>query len=151
VTRHTVTALLVLATLGITAAGTISAAAARRASQTVDSLVLPAQWRGEWGPFNPLISRTLQEDQCKLIECQVKRDGELWVATFQGECGRPYKITVDMQGRDVGQAVLFRGTADLGEEDGGVFEWIGRATDDQFVGFYTAGRYSGVFHMRPVR
>jgi len=34
--------------------------------------------------------------------------------------------------------VLFKGTADLGPKDGGVYDWIGRATEKEFVGFYTS-------------
>ena len=48
-------------------------------------------------------------------------------------------------------AVLFKGTTDLGEQDGGVFDWVGRATDDQFVGFYTSGHYTGVFSLKRVK
>jgi len=29
------------------------------------------------------------------------------------------------------------GTAGLGPKDGGVYDWIGRATEKEFVGFYT--------------
>jgi hypothetical protein len=37
-----------------------------------------------------------------------------------------------------GSAVLFKGPVDLGEQVGGVFDWVGRATDDSFVGFTPA-------------
>ena len=46
-----------------------------------------------------------------------------------------------------GSAVLFKGTADLGPKDGGVYDWIGRADDKEFVGFFTSGFYTGVFTM----
>ena len=42
-----------------------------------------------------------------------------------------------MEGRAAGKTVLFKGTADLGPKDGGVYDWIGRATEKEFVGFYT--------------
>ena len=80
---------------------------------------------------------------CKVTE---QRDGA-WQATFEGECGRPYKYTVKMQGRQSGDVVLFQGTADLGEKDGGVYDWIGRATDNEFVGFYTSGTHVGHFRL----
>ena len=41
----------------------------------------------------------------------------------------------------------FKGTADLGQKDGGVYDWIGRAVDNEFVGFYTSAGYTGVFNM----
>jgi len=43
--------------------------------------------------------------------------------------------------------VLVNGTTDLGEKDGGVYDWIGRATDKEFVGFYTNAHYTGVFSL----
>ena len=52
--------------------------------------------------------------------------GGAWQATFEGECGRPYKYTVQMKGSQIGDTVMFQGTADLGEKDGGVVDWIGR-------------------------
>ena len=52
-----------------------------------------------------------------------------------------------MEGRLVGGVVMFKGTADLGARDGGVYDWIGRAVDGEFVGFYTSATYTGVFSM----
>ena len=52
-----------------------------------------------------------------------------------------------MEGRLVGSAVLFKGTADLGARDGGVFDWIGKAGNDEFVGFFTSASYTGVFSL----
>jgi hypothetical protein len=77
----------------------------------------------------------------------VVRKGDTWQATFEGECGRPYKYTIKMDGRQAGDVVLFKGTTDLGEKDGGVYDWIGRATQKEFIGFYTSAKYSGVFQL----
>jgi prepilin-type N-terminal cleavage/methylation domain-containing protein len=41
----------------------------------------------------------------------------------------------------------FKGTTDLGEENGGVFEWIGRAKDNEFVGFFTSAKHVGEFRL----
>jgi hypothetical protein len=70
-----------------------------------------------------------------------------WQATFEGECGRPYKYTIQMKGRQAGEAVLFQGSVDLGEKDGGTFDWIGRANNDEFVGFYTSKGHTGNFRL----
>jgi hypothetical protein len=111
------------------------------------------EWNGTWGISAPpkpgetqAQSRTAGKElqlDCKVTEL---KDGA-WQATFQGECGRPYKYTVEMRGRQAGDVVLFQGTADLGEKDGGVFDWIGRATDSEFVGFYTSQKYTGHFRL----
>ena len=69
-------------------------------------------------------------------------------ATVQGTLTAlrpPYKYTITMEGRAAGKTVLFKGTADLGPKDGGVYHWIGRATEKEFVGFYTNAYYTGVF------
>ena len=71
----------------------------------------------------------------------------MWEATFEGDCGRPYKYSIKMEGRLVGNAVLFKGTVDLGPQDGGVYDWIGRATTNEFLGFYTSGASTGVFNL----
>ena len=107
-------------------------------------------WTGTWGPLLPPKegeSRPVEGPQMRL-DCRVElKEGEKWQATFEGECGRPYKYTIRMLGRRAGDVVLFQGTADLGEMDGGVYDWIGRATGTEFVGFYTSRKYTGTFRL----
>lgn len=105
-------------------------------------------WTGKWGPFNPAKSTEVDDAKCKIIDAKVTEKDGVWSATFEGECGRPYKYTIKMEGRQAGSVVLFKGTSDLGPKDGGVYDWIGRATDTEFVGFYTSGHYSGFFQMK---
>ena len=99
-------------------------------------------WTGTWG-----VSGAPKEYQQRL-DCRVVALGaDQWEATFEGECGRPYKYTIQMLGTRAGDVVLFKGSADLGEKDGGVYDWIGRAAEDKFVGFYTSQKYTGTFEM----
>jgi len=72
----------------------------------------------------------------------------VWEATFEGDCGRPYKYSIKMEGRQSGNAVLFKGTADLGQADGGVYDWIGRANNTDFIGFYTNAFSTGFFNLK---
>ena len=58
-----------------------------------------------------------------------------------------YRYTIQVPGRAVGGVVLFQGSADLGEKDGGVYDWIGRATDKEFVGFYSSQGHVGQFRL----
>ena len=114
------------------------------------------KWTGTWGvyappPLKPEPSAAPKKDytaQQKLMDCTVESlpDGK-WQATFEGECGRPYKYTIKMQGRQVGDVVMFSGSADLGEMDGGVYDWIGRASGKDFVGFFTSRGYTGTFRL----
>ena len=111
------------------------------------------EWAGTWGIYAPPKAGEpppqSQHSGSELrLDCKVteQRDGA-WQATFEGECGRPYKYTVKMQGRQAGDVVLFKGTADLGEKDGGVYDWIGRANEEEFVGFYTSQKYTGHFRL----
>jgi hypothetical protein len=40
-----------------------------------------------------------------------------------------------------------QGSATLGEKDGGVYDWIGHATEKVFVGFYTSQTHVGHFRL----
>ena len=104
-------------------------------------------WSGTWSAYNPAQPSTLPKEQCAKLQAKVIKKGEAYEATFEGDCGRPYKYTISMEGRASGGVVLFKGTADLGAKDGGVYDWIGRATDKEFVGFYTNAYYTGVFSL----
>ncbi len=104
------------------------------------------EWTGTWSVHHtdPTKKANLP---AKCLDCNVVRSGDTWQATFEGECGRPYKYTIKMEGRLAGSVVLFKGTTDLGPKDGGVFDWIGRANEKEFIGFYTSGRYTGTFKL----
>jgi hypothetical protein len=104
-------------------------------------------WTGTWSAYNPAQASTPAQELCKRLDCKIEKKGDVWEATFEGDCGRPYKYTIKMEGRQVGKVVLFKGTADLGARDGGVYDWIGRATEKEFVGFYTSAYYTGVFNL----
>jgi hypothetical protein len=105
------------------------------------------KWAGTWGPLDAKPDSPKKPSDLTM-ECTVTKlsDGG-WAAVFEGECGRPYKYTIKMDGRSAPGAALFKGTTDLGEKDGGVFDWIGRADEKEFVGFYTSGGYVGLFRM----
>ena len=107
------------------------------------------KWVGTWGPLDPKPKAGKDKAPDGMpMECVVTVKDGTWSAVFEGECGRPYKYTVKMDGRQAGGAVLFKGTTDLGEKDGGVYDWIGRADDREFVGFYTSERYTGLFRLK---
>ena len=134
-----------------------------RAQETKKDLVakvppsVSGTWTGDWGAYSPppkngelpaALKKYQYPEACKQLDCKVEAlpDGR-YQATFEGECGRPYKYTIKMLGRQAGSAVLFQGSADLGEKDGGVFDWIGRATDKEFVGFFTSQGHTGTFRL----
>jgi hypothetical protein len=143
-TRTLHVAIGIIAVLGVGASGGLTQEKRPRVT---------GEWIGTWGIYAPpkpgepqLQSRHTEKElrlECKVTE---QRDGA-WEATFEGECGRPYKYTVRMQGRQAGEAVLFQGSADLGEKDGGVYDWIGRANEAEFIGFYTSQKYTGHFRL----
>ena len=108
---------------------------------------IAGDWTGTWSTYNPAQGAVPAKEICKSLTCKVAYKNGFWEATFEGDCGRPYKYTIKMEGRQVGKVVMFKGTTDLGAKDGGVFDWIGRATDKEFVGFFTSGYYTGVFNL----
>lgn len=112
------------------------------------------EWTGKWGIYSPSKegapqpAPSQQSEKGMQLDCKVvELSNGNWQATFEGECGRPYKYTVQMLGRQAGDVVLFKGTADLGEQDGGVYDWIGRATESEFIGFFTSQKYTGYFRL----
>lgn len=142
--------LLSAATVLVAGLGMWRATAAEEVKKAPD---VAGKWSGTWGVYNPADQgkenakpSPYQRAQLKL-DCNVELKDGKWQATFEGECGRPYKYTIKMLGRQAGSAVLFQGTADLGPEDGGVYDWIGKATDKEFVGFYTSQKYTGTFQL----
>ena len=109
-------------------------------------------WTGDWGAYDPAKGVALDKEKCKQLDCKVvlkddSSSSKVWEATFEGECGRPYKYTIKMDGRQAAETVMFKGTVDLGEQDGGVYDWIGRANDSEFAGFYTSSDHVGVFRL----
>ena len=108
-------------------------------------------WSGTWSAYNPARASTPPKEQCARLTANITQKGDLWEAVFEGDCGRPYKYTIRMEGKQSGNVVMFKGTADLGPKDGGAYDWIGRAVDDEFVGFYTSAAYTGVFSLSRVR
>jgi hypothetical protein len=104
-------------------------------------------WTGTWGVYSPAQGTTPPKDICKKLDARVERKNDVWEAVFEGDCGRPYKYTIKMEGRQVGKVVMFKGTVDLGAKDGGVFDWIGRANDKEFIGFFTSAFYTGTFNL----
>lgn len=112
------------------------------------ALSIAGDWTGNWSSYNPAKGAESSKELCAKLDAKVAagKDG-VWEATFTGDCGRPYRYTIKMEGRQAGKVVLFKGTADLGPKDGGVYDWIGRATDQEFVGFFTSAGYTGVFNL----
>jgi len=108
---------------------------------------ITGEWTGVWSAYNPAQGGGSPKDLCKSLTAKVSSKEGVWDATFEGECGRPYKYTIKMEGRQVGKVVMFKGTVDLGKNDGGVFDWIGRANDKEFIGFFTSAFYTGTFNL----
>ena len=121
-------------------------------------------WTGEWQDYKPAPPAKLAPAQpgdkpaekkggkslypAMDLQCTVTATGDgKYEAVFEGECGRPYKYKIKMQGREVGSAVLFSGTVDLGPMDGGVYDWIGKANGKEFIGFYTSQGHTGNFSL----
>ena len=132
-------------------AGSIALAQGRGAPAPAQAVDIAGQWTGTWSSYNPAQGATPPKEQCAKLDATVVPQNETWQATFEGDCGRPYKYTIKMEGRQVGSAVLFKGTTDLGARDGGVYDWIGRATATEFIGFYTNQYSTGTFSLSRVK
>lgn len=119
-----------------------------RGTQTKDPAPdVSGTWTGVWSSYNPAQGGSTPKDLCKNLTAKVEQKDGVWQASFEGDCGRPYKYEIKMEGRQVGKVVLFKGTTDLGARDGGVYDWIGRANEKEFVGFFTSAFYTGTFNL----
>ena len=106
------------------------------------------EWTGTWSAYSPAQGATPPKEMCAHLTAKVTQENGAWQAVFEGDCGgRPYKYNIKMEGRQAGKTVLFKGSADLGPRDGGVFDWIGRATEKEFIGFYTSAYSTGIFNL----
>lgn len=101
-------------------------------------------WEGTWEGSNGHAGE---------LSCLVtaKADGQ-WEGKFTGTCDRQFAYEVKMDGRRDGETILFTGKADLGEKDGGLYEWTGRIAGDKFMGEYKsdAGK-TGKFEMKATK
>jgi hypothetical protein len=104
-------------------------------------------WTGVWSAYNPAQGGGSPKELCKNLTARISPKDDVWEAVFEGDCGRPYKYTIKMEGRQVGKVVMFKGTTDLGAKDGGVYDWIGRANEKEFIGFFTSSFYTGTFNL----
>jgi hypothetical protein len=142
--RSIVVAILLLVT-GVTGQAQGQGQGRGRGPQPPPNVV--GAWAGTWSSYNPAKATTPPQEQCAKLSANIVQKGEIYEAIFEGDCGRPYKYTITMEGRLVGGVVMFKGSVDLGQRDGGVYDWIGRAIDNEFVGFYTNAYYTGVFSL----
>lgn len=101
-----------------------------------------SQWSGTWQYDGDI-------DYGGDLHCIAKRlDEQNWRAQFTGNCGKDFSYKVTMNGSTEGDAVLFTGEADLGDEDGGLYQWTGRMESDKFTGKYgSATGKTGTFLM----
>jgi hypothetical protein len=139
-----VAVLVVALTLGSLALG----AQGRRGRGPQGPPSIEGRWSGTWSSFNPAQETAQPRELCKRLDATVVREGEGWLATFEGDCGRPYTYKISMKGRLVGSVVMFTGSVDLGAPDGGVYDWVGRAATGEFIGFYTSAYATGFFNLK---
>jgi hypothetical protein len=125
----------------------INLAHAADSPKHVEAPNVVGEWTGNWGAFDPATLSKIAKETCKALDCTVGLKDGVWQATFVGECGGPYKYTISMEGRQSGNSVLFRGSVDLGEKGGGIYDWVGRANATEFIGFYSSSGHVGVFQM----
>ena len=135
-----------IAVLVVALAGSVGAQRARgRGPQGPPNIT--GMWTGTWSSYTPARATTPPKEQCAKLSANIIQKGDVWQAVFEGDCGRPYKYTITMDGRLVDGAVMFKGSVDLGAQDGGVYDWVGRATNGEFIGFYTSAASTGVFSL----
>lgn len=84
------------------------------------------------------------------LHCVARRiEGEDYSAVFSGYCGREYAFQIAMNGKKDGDRITFAGEVDLGDKDGGKYQWTGEILGDSFNGKYTSSQgKKGEFSMK---
>lgn len=98
-------------------------------------------WTGTWKANGAAEASALS---CTMLQ----KTGNEWIATFDAVCGRNASFTFDVPGKLKDGLVVFKQTIDLGEINGGVFEWTGEIRGDTFTGKYKSSGYEGGFVMK---
>ena len=98
-------------------------------------------WKGTWDGGDPHRGE---------LRCLVRRlSGLNWEATFTGYCNRQFAYEVKMTGEKKGDKVIFSGQADLGDADGGLYQWTGEIYGETFLGHYASEQgKTGTFTMQ---
>ena len=96
---------------------------------------------GDW--YGPNAEEPLGELTCTIV----RRDVEVWDATFSATFGGFGEYDVQLEGGREGDKVVFGGSVDLGETSGGVFDWNGEIVEERFTGSYTSRFINGTFRM----
>lgn len=111
----------------------------RESSAAMDAV--SGYYAGHWYGPNP-------EKALGTLDCTITAKGEdAWDAHFVATFGEVGEYEVPLEGKRTEGKVLFGGAVDLGESEGGVFEWTGEIVDEVFNGEYTARGYTGTFKM----
>jgi len=98
-------------------------------------------YAGDWFGPNP-------EKSLGSLNCTITAKGaDTWHAHFVATFGEVGEYEVPLEGKRVDGKVVFGGAVDLGESEGGVFEWGGEIVGDEFNGEYKASGYVGTFRM----
>jgi hypothetical protein len=146
----------IVSTFGLLVLVSVGLAQTQKQAPDAKTPQVTGDWTGTWGLYAPPIKGKEGEAAPKpalpdihfQMTCKVTAMGKgKYEATFEGNAGRPYKFVIKMPGRQVGNVAMFSGTVDLGEKDGGVYDWIGKATEKEFIGFFTSSGYTGSFRL----
>ena len=66
-------------------------ASAQTGPQTQPTPDVSGEWTGVWSSYNPAQPAVPPKEQCKSLTAKVTKTDSGYQATFEGDCGRPYK------------------------------------------------------------
>ena len=101
---------------------------------------LVSAWKGRWDGGG---------EHRGELKCLARHlSGEDWEATFTGTGNGKFAYEVVMRGRKTGDKIVFTGEADLGDKDGGLYQWSGEIDGKGFIGRYSSEKgKKGTFKM----
>ena len=114
------------------------------ARNTSDVDPFSGSWEGGWYIGN-------SPEPAGWVKCTSVRVGnDVWKAVFETGFGGEAIYEFDVEGKLVGDRVVFEGKVDLGQTSGGVFTWRGEADGDKFGGTYSSSFVKGRFDLLKV-
>jgi hypothetical protein len=62
------------------------------------------KWTGTWSSYDPAPAATPPREHCAKLDATIVLEAGVWKAAFEGDCGRPYKYSIQMEGKQSGRA-----------------------------------------------
>ena len=75
-------------------AGALFLGASQAQTPQAEAPKINGNWTGTWWIYSPAKGTVPPQNICKPLIAKVERNDNVWLANFEGDCGRPYKYEI---------------------------------------------------------